>query len=149
MEKYFCKCCLQCFRSEVLIKHRTDCLVINGKQSVRLKKGVISFKNCSRQLPAPFKIYADFERIFKKVDSIECDSDSSYTRKCQDHIPCSFAYKVVCVDNKLSKNVVLYRGKDSVYKFVKEILGEYNYCRRMARKYFNKNLIMSAEEERF
>ena len=37
-KKHFCQCFLQCFSSkEVLIEHRTDCLVINGKQSVKLK----------------------------------------------------------------------------------------------------------------
>ena len=35
----------------------------------------------------------------------------SYTKKYQDHIPCSFACKLVCVDDKFSKDVVLYRGK--------------------------------------
>ena len=65
----------------------------------------------TKQIPVPFKIYADFECILRKVDIIECDSNSSYTRKYQDHISCSFGYKVVCVDNKCSKKVVLYRGK--------------------------------------
>ena len=38
-KKYFCKSCLQCFSSkEILLEHRTDCLVINGKQSVKVKK---------------------------------------------------------------------------------------------------------------
>ena len=32
-KKYFCKSCLQCFSSaKVLIKHREDCLMINGKK---------------------------------------------------------------------------------------------------------------------
>ena len=49
-KKYFCKNCLQCFRSKkVLIEHKEDCLVINGKQNVKLEKGFISFKNYSRQ----------------------------------------------------------------------------------------------------
>ena len=39
------------------------------------------------------------------------NNDILYTRKYQDHIPCSFAYKVVCVDNKYSKKIVLYRGR--------------------------------------
>ena len=43
-------------------------------------------------------------------------SDTSYTEKYQDHIPCSFAYKIVCVDDIFSKPVVLYRGKNAVYK---------------------------------
>ena len=44
----------------------------------------------------------------------------------------------------------MYRGKNAVNKFIKSILSEYNYCRRVVKKHFNKNLIMSAkEEERF
>ena len=109
-KKYFCKRCLQCLSSEkVLIKQRKDCLVINGKQNVKLEKGFIEFKNFNRQIPAPFKIYADFECLLKSVD---CGFDNdcfSYTKKYQDHIPCSFAYKVALIDNKYSKDVVLYR----------------------------------------
>ena len=132
-----------------MTEHREICLVINGKQNIKLKSGTISFKNYSKQIPVPFKIYADFECILKKVksDIVECNSNSSDTIKYQDHIPCSFAYKVVCIDNKFSKNVVLYRGKDAVNKFIKSILNEYNYCRRVVTKHFNKNLIISTEEE--
>ena len=57
--KCFCKSCLQCFRIEnVLTK---VCLNLNGAQSVRLVKGTIEFKNCFKQMPVPFKVYADFE----------------------------------------------------------------------------------------
>ena len=45
-KNYFCKCCLQCFSSEnVLTEHKENCLVLNGKQSVELKSGSMSFKN--------------------------------------------------------------------------------------------------------
>ena len=38
-KKWFCKSCLQCFSSEnMLIKHKENCLSINGKQSVNQKK---------------------------------------------------------------------------------------------------------------
>ena len=63
-KKYYCKC----FSSEkILIEHKENCLVINGKQSVKLKSGSISFKNYFKQLLVPFKIYADFECILKRV----------------------------------------------------------------------------------
>ena len=40
-KKCFCRSCLQCFSSEsVLIKHKENCVNINGKQSVKLEKGV-------------------------------------------------------------------------------------------------------------
>ena len=53
----------------------------------------------------------------------------------------------MCVDNKFSKKVVLYRGKNTVYKFIKTIFNEYDYCGKVIKRHFNKNLIMSAEEE--
>ena len=106
-KKRFCKNCLQCFSSEkILSEHKEDCSVINGKQSVKLESGLISFKNYSKQIPIPFKIHADFQCILKKGDGdIECSSNSSYIRKYQNHVPCSFAYQVVCVDNKFSKKL--------------------------------------------
>ena len=61
-KKWFCGSCLQCFSSEsVLIRHKENCLSINGKQSVKLEKGIIKFENYFKQMPVPFKIFADFE----------------------------------------------------------------------------------------
>ena len=57
-------------------------------------------------MPVRFEIYADFECILKKTDGdTDCSSNSSYKRKYQDHVPCSFGYKLVCVDNKFSKRI--------------------------------------------
>ena len=45
-KKWFCRSCLQCFSSEnVLIRHKENCLSINGKQLVMLEKGIIEFEN--------------------------------------------------------------------------------------------------------
>ena len=55
-KKWFCKSCLQCFSCEnVLIKHKENCLSINGKQSVKLEKGIIKFENYFKQIPDHFK----------------------------------------------------------------------------------------------
>ena len=98
--KWFCRSCLQCFSSEsVLTKHKENCLSINGKQSVKLEKGIIEFKNHFKKIPVPFKIYADFERNLRGVEYYE----GSYTKKYQDHIPCSFSHKVVCIDDRFTK----------------------------------------------
>ena len=40
-----------------------------------------------------------------------------------------------------------YKGKDAAYEFIKSILNEYNHCRKVMKKCFCRNLIMSAEEE--
>ena len=143
-KKWFCRSCLQCFSSEnVLTKHKEDCLSINGKQSVKLEEGTIEFKNYFEQVPVPSKIYADFECNFKKVESYE----GSCTKKYQDHFPCSFAYKVVCIDDRFTKPIVVFRVKNAAYEFIKAILKEYKYCKKVMNKHFNKNLIMSEEEE--
>ena len=55
----------------------------------------------------------------------------------------------MCVDNKFSKKFVSYRGKNATYRFIKAIFSEYNYCKKLIKKNFNKNVVMSAEEERF
>ena len=76
-KKWFCRSCLQCFSSEsMLIKHKKDCLSINGKQSVKLEKGITEFENYFKQIPVPFKIYADFECNLRGVESYE----GSYTK---------------------------------------------------------------------
>ena len=68
-------------------------------------------------------------------------------KKYQDHIPCSFAYKAVCIDNIFSKKVVLYRGKNAIYRFIEASLKEYDNCKKIIKNHFNKILIMCQEEE--
>ena len=71
-KKYFWKSCLQCFSSKnVLTQHKDVCLSINGAQSVKLEKGTIEFKNYFKQMPAPFKIYADFQCNLKVIETYE------------------------------------------------------------------------------
>ena len=75
-KKRFCKSCSQCFSSEnILIKHKENCLSINGKQSVKLEEGIIKSENYFKQIPVPFKIYAEFECNLKNV---KCN-EGSYT----------------------------------------------------------------------
>ena len=143
-KKYFCKSCLQSFSSKgLLTEHKEVCLSINGAQSVRLEEGVIAFKNYFKQIPVPFKIYADFECSLKGVESYE----GSYSKRYQDHIPCSFAYKPVSADDKFTKPIVVFRSGNAADEFIKAILKEYRYCKKAMKKYFDKNLIMSKEEE--
>ena len=143
-KKWFCKSCLQCCSSEnVLIQFKENCLSINGKQSVKLEDGIIKFENYFKQISVPFKTYADFECNLKKV---KCN-EGSYTGKYQDHIPCNFACKIVCIDDKFTKPTIIYRGKNALYEFIKAILEEYKYCKKIMDEYFNKKLIMTEGEE--
>ena len=69
-------------------------------------------------------------------------------KKNKDHVPCSFTQKVVCVDDRFSKLILLlFRGESAAYEFIKAILKEYEYCKKVMKKHINKNLIKSEKEE--
>ena len=109
-KKYFCESCLQWFSiKNVLTKHKEVCLSINGAQSVRLEKGAIGFKNYFKQILAPFKIYADFDFNLKSVESYE----GFYSKIYQDRVPCSFAYKLVCIEDEFTKPIVVFRCENA------------------------------------
>ena len=59
-----------------MIKHKEDCVSINGKQSVNLEKGIIEFENYFKQLPVLFKFYDDFEFNLRDIEIYE----GSYTK---------------------------------------------------------------------
>ena len=70
-------------------------------------------------------------------------------KKYPEHVPCSYAYKVVCIDDKYSKSIVVYRGVNAANEFIKSILKEHKYCKKIMNKDFNKNLIMSENRRIF
>ena len=49
------------------------------------------------------------------------------------------------MDDNFRKPVALYRRKDAANKFIEAILTENDYCKKVMKNYFNKNLVMSAE----
>ena len=110
--------------------------------------GSRKFKNYFKQLAAPFKVYADFESALERIQSNDSDNNDSYTKRYKKHIPCSFAYKVVCIGDRFIKPVVIYRRKKAVNKFIEAIVKENNYCKNVMKKHFNKILVMSVEDER-
>ena len=111
---------------------------INGTQSVSFEKGTIEFKNYFRQILIPFKLYANFECNLWVSVSVSVESyEGSYSKTYQDHIPCSFAYKFVCVDDKFTEPIVVFRGENTAYEFVKAILKEYGYCKKVMEKQFH------------
>ena len=122
----------------MLTEHKEVCLRIIGAESVRLEKGTNKFK-----ILVPFKIYADLECDLDNVENYE----NSYSKKYQDHIPCISACQLVCVDDKFTEPIVVFRGENAAFEFIKATLKEYEYCKKVAKKYLNKNLIMNEKEE--
>ena len=59
-----------------------------------------------------------------------------FDKKYQDHIPCRFAYKVVCIDNRFTQPTITYRGENATYEFIKANFEEYKYCKKSNRRIF-------------
>ena len=109
----------------------------------KIRKKKIEFKNYFKQIPVPLELYVDFEFNSKNVECYE----GSYSKKYQDHVPCSFAYKLVYIDDKFTKPIFVFRGENSAYEFIKAIFKEYQYCKKIMKKHINKSLIMNEEKE--
>ena len=120
---------MQPFSNEnVLTEHKENCLSINGTQSVKLEKETIKLENY-------------FQLNLEGIESYE----GSYTKQYQDHVPYSFAYKVVCIDDKFRKSIVVFKRENAAYEFIKAILKEHEYCKKVMKKH--KNITMSENEE--
>ena len=150
--KHFCMHCLQCFSSDrVLSNHKDICIQVNGTQAIKMPNkdnNILKFNNFHKQQPVPFVIYADFEAITEKIHGCQQKGNKSYTEAYQKHTDCGYGYKVVCCyDDKYTKPIQLYRGEKAVYKFMENILEKVKYCKRVMKKYFNKPLRMTEENE--
>ena len=65
----------------------------------------------------PFVIYADFEAVTEKIDSVSPNPEKSFTEKYQKHTPSGFCYYVKKDDVENYAEPVVYRGEDCVEKF--------------------------------
>ena len=54
----------------------------------------ISFKDFNKSIKHPFVIYANFESILEKIDTVSPNPNKSYTNKYQKHTPCGFCYYI-------------------------------------------------------
>ena len=151
-KKHFCMYCLQCFSSaDILKKHKKNCIIVNGKQSINMANEgeKVQFKNYHKKLEVPFVIYVDFEAIVEKIHGVKNNPDNSCTDVYQKHKDCSYVYKVVCCyDDQYSKPIELYRGPNAVYKFIEKMLEEEKWCKETLKKHFNKQLEITATEEK-
>lgn len=76
----------------------------------------MEFINHHRKMHVPFVIYADFESLIVP--------QSTESNDIQKHVPCSFAYHIVCTPDNTKNKTVLYRGEDCSKKFVESIRDE-------------------------
>ena len=107
--------CLQnCTTKEILNNHKKQCLLINGTHSVKYETGIIKFKNFDKQIPIPFKIYADSECFNKRINFKKGD----HTKVYQKHVPNSIEAKLACIDNRFTLPTKRFTGSDSIKEFI-------------------------------
>ena len=99
-----------------MIEHQKVYLKIIGRQSVKL------FKNCFKQLAAPFKIYANFESILKNTKSDNKNSNASYTEKYQIIFLAVLLIYLNVLMTDLGNQLFFIEEKNAVHKFIKAIL---------------------------
>ena len=109
------KKCLHVYSTkELLATHAVDCCHVHHTKFPLDPR--CHFTNIQKQLTAPFVVYTDFESILKSVNEgvdvtqgVSTGTASS-TTVYQEHVPCSFAYKVVSsIDPDFSRTLVMYR----------------------------------------
>ena len=94
----------------------------------------LKIKNFAHQMRLKFCIYADFESMLPKVTTCDPDPGKSNTTAVQKHIPCGFCYKVVCSNERYSKEPVVYRGPDTVKHFLHAMQKEERYILNTLKK---------------
>ena len=126
-KKWFCRSCLQCFSNEnVLIKHKEDCLSINGQQSVNLEKRITEFENYFKQLPVPFKIYADFECNLRDVEIYE----GSYTKNIMNMFLVVMLLKLFVLMIELVSQLLFIEVKMLLMNLLKQSLKNINIAKK-------------------
>ena len=139
-KKYFCMSCLQNLTTkEILNNHKERCLLNNETQAVKYETGIIKFKNYEKQIPIPFKIYADTECLLKRINI----SEGKYTKLYQKHISNSIGAKLVCIDNRFTLPTIIFEGENCINKFIKWIFRQKEQINQIITNHFNKKLKMT------
>ena len=106
------------------------------------KGSKIKFKNHNRVIRVPFVVYADFEALVKPIQGCEPGGEKSFTNKYQSHRPCGFSYTIVCFNDQIYKEPVIYRAKsededvsrifvDCLERDIKKIHEEFDFAKKM------------------
>ena len=143
-KNHFCMTCLQSFTTaKILSNHKNQCLLINGCQAVNYESGIIKFTTYNKQIPILFKTYAETECFLKRTKIKE----GEYKSKHQGHQPNSIGAKLVCTDDRFILLSIIFKGKDCINKFITWVLDKQKWTQQITKKYFDKRLIMTGEDE--
>ena len=81
----------------------------------------ISFEDFHKSIKHLFVIYADFESILEKIDTVSPNPIKSYTIIYQKHTPCGFCYYIKSAVGDECNKLELYRGGDASEEFARRL----------------------------
>jgi len=93
-------------------------------------------------------IYADFESIREKIDTVSPNPNQSFTSKYQKHTPCGFCYYIkssVGDEHKLE----FYRGEDALEEFVKHLEKDCIQLSQVMKKTYKPMPLIKEEKKKF
>ena len=109
--------CLNCFHSfsteNKLKKHEKSCKD-HDYCYVKMPKEdekILKYNPREKSLKVPFIIYADLERLLKKIDTCQNDPKKSFTEKKAEHIPSGYSWVMYCSFDKSKNERNYYREK--------------------------------------
>ena len=126
MPTSFCMNCLQGFHSEESRDKHYE--YYKDNQTVRIEMpnrgSFVKFHDGQYQFKVQFVMYADFEAILKPIKAQKPNTEESYTKEINQHIPSGFCAYCKFAYGKVENPLKLYRGEDCVNMFCDYIENE-------------------------
>ena len=104
----------------------------------------VKFQNFKRSTRAPFIIYDYFECVL--IPSFDNIDFGPNTKKYQDHIACSYGYRLISADDRYGKPYKTCFGEDAIDKFLNYMIKESEYSSEVTETEFNKPLAMPEKD---
>ena len=118
--------------------HISDCFKDIGKQMIKMPTN------------GEHVIFKNYEKSKVAIcDTLKQNLSEPYTNKYQKHVPCSYDYKLVCVDGKFGKSFNSYLGKDAGKSFINSIIKEITFRSDVMKNTLTKKLMTKKGDEDF
>ena len=100
---YYCLNCFHSYRTENKLNAHKKVCENNKYCKIEMptdKNNIIKYNQGHKSLKLPFRIYADLEYLFKKIDTCQNNPDLSSTTKINQHIPSGYSIYTSCSFDK-------------------------------------------------
>ena len=136
--------CLQNFTTEEIPnKYKEKSIIINDTQISTYELGTTEFTNYDKQIPIPFKIYADIECFNENVNIRKGKSTVFYSK----HVLNSIGEKLVCINDQFTQPIKIFYGSNCINEFLQWVFKQKIECNKIIKENFNEPVIMTETDE--